>query len=1027
MSPTLAESELEQAVLDWFAELRYQHQFGPDILPGSLFPEREHPDEAFLPERLRSALARLNPTLPPDAIQQAYRKTTVPDSPALLQNNRDFHRLLTEGVPVDYRGPEGRDVYETAALLDFYDPDNNDWLVVNQFSVVQNPHHRRADVVVFVNGLPLAVVELKNPGSETASVEAAFHQLETYQHEIPNLFLHNEVLVASDGLGAKAAPMTSGWEWFLPWKTIEGDVVNPPGTCQLEVLIKGIFEKRRFLDLLRHFIVFASDGSKITKKMARYHQFHAVNRALECTIDATAPSGDRKVGVVWHTQGSGKSLTMVFYAAKVCRHPAMHNPTLVVLTDRNDLDDQLFGTFSACQGLLGQEPVQAEDRAHLQELLRVPSGGIVFTTIQKFMPEPGSHYPRLSDRSNIVVICDEAHRSQYDFLDGFARHIRDALPNASFVAFTGTPVELVGKNTRAVFGDYIDVYDVHRAVEDGATVPIYYEGRLIELSLKEEDRELLDEEFDDITEDQELEQREKLKTKWARLEALVGAQDRIDRLAADLVEHFDQRQTAIDGKGMIVCMSRRICVELYEAIRKLRPEWAGATDDEGSMKIVMTGSAADPVDWQQHIRSKSRREALAERFKDPDDHFRLVIVRDMWLTGFDAPCLHTMYMDKPAHGHGLMQAIARVNRVFRDKPGGLIVDYLGLADNLRRALAYYSQADQEVERVDQAQAVAKMLEEYEVVRAMFHGFDYSACRGGILREMLPLAVPAIEHILAQDGTGDQDPRKRFLGHTAALSQAFALSVPHKRALGIRDEVGFFQLVRAALVKVTGEGAASEYEREAAIRQIISRAVLSGDVVDIFSAAGLMRPDISILSEQFLAEVRSIKYKNAAAEALRKLIEDEIRVRERKNPLEARSFLKLLEDSIKRYRNRTIEAAQVIEELIEIAREVREAAGRGEKMGLSDDELAFYDALADNESAVDVMGDEQLRIIAHELVDVVRRNATIDWSVRDSTRAHLRVLVKRILRQYGYPPDLQQAATENVLEQAEQLCEFWVAA
>ena len=1022
----LTESALEEQALSCFASLGYDVAAGADLGAG----ERARLDDAFLPRRLRAALVRLNPALPDDAIDEAFRKATVPDSPSLQENNHRFHRVLTEGVDVLRGTHEGVQRYGQARLIDFDHPDRNDWLAVNQLSMVEGQHVRRADVVVYVNGLPLAVFELKNPGSETASAQTAYNQLRTYQAQIPALFHHNEVLVASDGLDARAGTLGAPWEAFLPWKTIEGDERAPRDVLPLEVLIRGLFDRRRFLQLLQGFIVFESDGNQTIKKMARYHQFHAVQRAIDCTIGATRPGGDRKVGVVWHTQGSGKSLTMAFYAGCVVRHPDMANPSLVVLTDRNDLDDQLFGTFSHCHELLRQQPVQAADREHLKSLLRVPSGGVIFTTIQKFQPEPGQHYPCLSDRANIVVICDEAHRSQYDFIDGYARHLRNALPNASHIAFTGTPVELVGKNTRAVFGDYIDVYDIRQSVDDRATVPIYYEGRLIELSLREEDRELLDEEFDDVTEAEEQDDRERLKTRWSRLEALVGARERVAKLAEDLVSHFEQRREANGGtgKGMVVCMSRRICVDLYDAIARLRPGWAAEADDAGSMKVVMTGSASDPPEWQQHIRSKGRREGLAGHYKKPDDPFCLVIVRDMWLTGFDAPCMHTMYLDKPMQGHGLMQAIARCNRVFADKPGGLIVDFLGLADNLRKALQAYSTGDRDSTGIDQSAAIGAMLEEFHVVCAMMHGFDYSACRGKPLSAWLPLVNPAMDHVLSLPAApGEEEPRRRFLAHVSALSKAYALSVPSEEALEIRDEVGFFQLVRAALVKTTGRATDSPVDVEAAVQQLVSRAVISGDVVDIFAEAGLSRPDISTLSDQFLAEVKGMQHKSLAAEALRKLLEGQVRAREKHNPLEARSFAKLLEEAMLRYRNRSIEAAQVIEELIELAKQMREAAGRGERMGLSDDELAFYDALAQNESAVEVMGDDQLRLIAREVLQVVRENATIDWAVRESTRAKLRVIVKRVLRKHGYPPDMQESAAQTVIEQAEALCDEWVPA
>ncbi len=801
----------------------------------------------------------------------------------------------------------------------------------------------------------------------------------------------------------------------------------PKTELQLKTLVHGVFDKARLLDLIRYFAVFDTSGAQAVKKLAAYHQFGAVNKAVECTVAAALPEGDRRAGVIWHTQGSGKSLSMAFYAGKLIQHPAMENPTVVVLTDRNDLDDQLFGTFSACQDLLRQTPAQAENRENLRELLRVGSGGVVFTTIQKFFPAPGERYPELSDRRNVVVIADEAHRSQYDFIDGFARHMRDALPNASFIGFTGTPVELSDKSTPAVFGNYIDVYDVRRAVEDGATVPIYYEARLAKIELPEAERPKLDEEFEEITEDQEEGEREELKTKWKQLEAVVGTEKRLRLVAQDLVRHFEDRLGAMDGKGMIVCMSRRICVDLYNYLVELRPEWGAEEDDKGALKVVMTGNPSEELAWQQHIRNKARREALTRRFKDPKDPFKLVIVRDMWLTGFDCPSLHTMYVDKPMQGHSLMQAIARVNRVFRDKPGGLVVDYLGLAVQLKKALASYSAEDREDAGVDLELAAQVLREKHEVVVAMWHGFDYSECLSGTGQVKLELLPGALEHILQLD-----DGKKRYLEAVTALSRAFALAVPHDYALSIRDEVGLFQAIRAGLVKDAGADQDESWQRqqrgedvEFAIRQIVSQAVAAEQVVDIFSAAGLDKPDISVLSDDFLEEVRGMKQKNLAVEALRRLIEDGIETRLRTNVVESRRFSEILVDTINRYQNRAIEAAEVIEALIDLAQEMRDAQHRGEALGLSEEEVAFYDALETNDSAVAILGDDTLRAIARELVEAVRGNATIDWTVREASRAKLRVIVRRTLKRFGYPPDKQEKATQTVLEQAERLCQEWV--
>jgi type I restriction enzyme R subunit len=775
--------------------------------------------------------------------------------------------------------------------------------------------------------------------------------------------------------------------------------------------------------LIRHFVVFESSKSSLEKKIAGYHQFHAVNKAVECTLDAASPKGDRRVGVVWHTQGSGKSLTMVFYAGKIVEHPAMSNPTLVVLTDRNDLDGQLFGTFSACKDLLRQTPAQADSREHLQELLRVSSGGVIFTTIQKFLPESkGQKYPPLSDRRNIVVIADEAHRSQYGFIQGFARHMRDALPNASFIGFTATPLEVGDKSTPAVFGDYIDVYDIQRAVEDGATVRIYYEGRLAKLELKEQEKPKIDPEFEEVTEDEEEKTKQKLKSKWARMEAMVGTPKRIGLIAKDIVEHFGERLEAIDGKAMIVCMSRRICVDLYDAIIKLRPDWHSGDDETGVLKIVMTGSASDVLEWQPHIRNKQRREFLANRFKNPDDPLKVVIVRDMWLTGFDVPCLHTMYVDKPMQRHGLMQAIARVNRVFREKPGGLVVDYLGLAHQLKTALADYTESGGKGKPVlDQEEAVAKMLEYYEVCAGIFHGFDYSLFKTGTALQRNAVIPPAAEHVLTQE-----NGKERFMKGIGQLTKAFALSVPHERAMAVRDDVGFFQTVRAVLAKTTISSGRPEEELDAAVRQIVSRAVASDQVIDIFSAAGLKRPDISILSDEFLAEVKELPQRNLAFEVLKKLLNDEIKARSKRNLVQARLFSQMLEEAIRKYQNRSVETARVIQELIDLAKDMREANARGEKLGFTDEELAFYDALEVNDSAVKILGDETLRTIARELVDTVRKNTSIDWTVKESVRAKLRTMVKRILRKYGYPPDKQEKATQTVVEQAELLCKDWAA-
>lgn len=1015
----ITESVVEEAALDWFKELGYQHLPGPDIACDGTRPERASYADVILSDRLLAALRALNPGIPGEALEDAFKKVTRSESPSLILNNRQFHRMLADGVDVEYRNKEGRVVGDKVWLVDFQDPERNNWLVVNQFTVVEGQHTRRPDIVVFVNGLPLAVIELKNPADENATIKGAFNQFETYKSDIPSLFQYNELLVTSDGTEARVGTISSGWEWFLPWRTIDDKNIAPKGTPELEVLVKGMFDRQRLLDITRHFILFEVDMTKIVKKVAAYHQYHAVNAAVEATLKATSPPGDKRVGVVWHTQGAGKSLTMVFYAGKIILQPEMENPTLVLLTDRNDLDNQLFDNFVVAQDLLRQEPVQAETRAHLRELLKVASGGIIFTTIQKFLPESGEKFPLLSKRRNIVVIADEAHRSQYDFIDGLARNMRDALPNASFIGFTGTPIEKADRSTPAVFGSYISIYDIQQAVLDGATVRIFYESRLAKLELKEEERPHIDPEFEEVTEGEEETVRQRLKTKWARLEAMVGTEKRIGLIAKDIISHFEQRLQVMDGKGMIVCMSRRICVDLYDAIIKLRPSWHSDDDDKGFIKVIMTGSASDPPSYQPHVRNKDRREFIKKRMKDPADPLKLVIVRDMWLTGFDAPCLHTMYIDKPMRGHGLMQAIARVNRVFKDKPGGLVVDYLGIADELKKALADYTEGSRGETGIPQEEAVAIMLEKYEIVSVMFHGFDYSRFFTGTPAERISIIPAAIEHLLVQP-----NGKERLLQAVTELSKAFALAVPHEKALEINNEVGFFQAIRSAIAKNTRVPGKTQEELDSAIRQIVSKAIASDKVIDIFSAAGLKKPDISILSDEFLAEIQRMPHRNLALELLHKLLSDEIRSRSRKNLIQSRSFAEMLEKTIRRYQNRTIEATQVILELIELAKQMRDARSRGEKLGLSEDEEAFYDALEVNDSAVKVLGDEVLKTLARKLVETVRRNATIDWTVRESARAKLRTMVRRLLRKYGYPPDKQEKATLTVLEQAELLGRDW---
>jgi type I restriction enzyme R subunit len=1046
---SITESHIEGAALAWLAELGYGVKAGPEIAPDSSAPERPSYDDVVLTGRLARAVARLNPAIPEEARSDALRRIRQVEYPGLIEENRRLHRFLIEGVPVEFYGDDGVIKGDHVRLIDFHDPDANDWLAVNQFTVIEQKANRRPDVVLFVNGLPIGVLELKNAGDENATLDGAFNQLQTYKAQISSLFRSNVALVISDGIGARIGSLTADRERFMPWRTIEGDELVK-GMAELEILLKGVFEKRRLLALLKDFIVFGETGSGIAKIMAGYHQFHAVRLAVTQTVEATSPQGDRRIGVIWHTQGSGKSLLMSFYAGQVIKHPAMENPTLVVLTDRNDLDEQLFNTFSMCKDLLRQTPQKAEDRDDLRKLLDRPSGGVIFTTIQKFQPKEGeTDFPRLTDRRNVVVIADEAHRSQYGFKAkvaaetgeisyGFAKYLRDALPYASFIGFTGTPIETGDVNTPAIFGDYIDVYDISRAVADGATVPIYYESRLARIELPEDEKPKIDAEIAELTEDLLEGEEQRLTRKYGSVEAVVGAEKRLALVAADLIAHAEARFAALDGKGMIVCMSRRICVALYNEIVKLRPSWHSDDDEQGALKIVMTGAASDPEGWQPHIgkRPKARRELLAKRAKKPDDPLKLVIVRDMWLTGFDAPPMHTMYVDKPMKGHGLMQAIARVNRVFRDKPSGLVVDYIGIAQNLKAALRQYSGADRDETGIDEQEAINGMLERYEIVRDMFRpglpdGFDYRPALAADATPQLRLTIMAgamdwvltMQQELAAEKKGN-DEKKRAHQHYAdavlLLSKLYAMAAASEAARGIRDEVGFFQGVRAALIKTTAAGGRSAADRELAIQQIVSRAVVSTEIVDIMAAAGLDRPDISVLSDEFLAEVRDLDKKNLAIEALRKLLNGQVHSQGKRNVVQARAFSERLESAIARYHTNAVTTVEVLEELIKLAQEIRSARARGEESGLSEDEIAFYDALAHNQSARDVMGEPALRVIAHELVQDIRRNITVDWAHRESTRADIRRRVKRILRKYGYPPDLQDAAVQNVLQQAEVL-------
>ena len=1002
--------------------------------------ERADLGEVVLKNRLKRAIDDLNPGISEEAKEQALRQVVNLSSHNLMDNNEAFHRMLTESIEVEVMGEDGIKG-DKVQLVDFKNAGNNEFLVCNQFTVIENNITKRPDVVLFINGLPVIVIELKNPTDENATVQKAFTQLSNYKNAIPSLFAYNAALVASDGLDARAGTISSDLSRFLSWKSVDGIKEDSKTTPQIETMIRGMLSKKVLLDLICHFIVFEKSkkedlktglSSVVTvKKIAAYHQYFAVNSAIEKTLNASSEEGDGKVGVVWHTQGSGKSLSMVFYTGKTVL--ALDNPTVIVITDRNDLDEQLFDTFANCKQILRQEPVQATSREDLKKLLKVAGGGIVFTTIQKFFPENGEEsFDRLSERKNIIVIADEAHRSQYGFSAkisekdgemitkyGYAKYLRDALPRASFIGFTGTPIEKEDASTPAVFGNYIDVYDIARAVEDGATVRIYYESRLAKVHLKPEEAAKLDEEVESITEGEESTAKEKAKAKWTQLEAIVGHKDRLEVVAADIVDHFEKRREAFEGKGMIVCMSRRIAVELYEEIIKIRPDWHNQDLKKGAIKVVMTSSSSDPENWQRYSTTKGDRKAIGERFKDENDPLRLVIVRDMWLTGFDVPCLHTMYIDKAMRGHNLMQGIARVNRVFKDKPGGLVVDYIGIASDLKSALATYTASGgQGAPTLDQNEAVATLLEKFEIVQQMFGGFDYQKYFTLDTRAKLGIILEAQEHILGLD-----DGKNRYMKQVSLLSQAFALSVPNLKAMEIKDEVGFFQAIKARLTKFEPSGSGkSDAEIETAIRQIVDKAVVSEGVVDVFDAAGIKKPDISILSDEFLEEVRLMERKNLALELLKKILNDEIKTRNRKNFIQSKKLSEMLEGAVRRYQNNLLTTAQVIEELIKIAKDIREGDSRGQELNLGEDELAFYDALVNNENAREVLGDKQLAAIAIEVFKSVKGNATIDWTLKESVRARLRRDVKRILNRYGYPPDEQLLATDNVLRQAELMAD-----
>lgn len=1042
----ISEALVEDAAIDLMKGLGWRFEDPLMIAPDGPQKLRVSNTEVILQDLLEAAARRLNPGIPEDALRAALKQVQITETPSLIEENRRIHRLLVDGIDVEYRRPDGSIKGDKVRLIDFDAPENNDFMVTNQFTVVEGGHNRRPDVVAFVNGMPLVVIELKNAASENATIEDAFHQLQTYKAQIPSLFRTNAAVITSDGLLARIGSLSAGEDRFMPWRTVTGaaDDFTPEGPKEMDTLLRGVMQPERLFQLVRDFTVFGDRGDGVFKIIAGYHQFHGARKALASTIDAVSTDGDRKIGVIWHTQGSGKSFLMAFFAGLLVRAPELKNPTILVVTDRNDLDDQLYGTFSLCRDLIRQTPEQIEDRDDLRQRLNRQSGGVIFSTLQKFSPMAGEeNFPMFSDRRNIIVIADEAHRSQYGFnakLDsstgarryGYAHYLRQALPNASFAGFTGTPIEAADVNTPAVFGDYVDIYDISRAVEDKATVPIYYESRLARVELEQEKLPEIDAAVDALFDDETLSEQERAKASWSSVERLVGAAPRLDKVAEDIVAHFEDRIEAMAGKGMIVCMSRAICVDLYNRIASLRPEWHSEDDKEGAIKVVMTGSASDPLDWQQHIGSKMRRDLLAKRARDPSDPLKLVIVRDMWLTGFDAPSMHTMYIDKPMRGHGLMQAIARVNRVFKDKPGGLVVDYIGIGQNLKKALQNYTATDRDQTGIDEEEAVATLQELVERCRDFFSGFDYRAGIVGAPQERLQALAGAIEWTLAKqkaraDAVTDEKAKKAELNYyadlIANLSKAFALASASDCAQSVKEEVGFFQAVRAALSKASPKTGMSKRAKEFAIGQLISEAIADASIIDVLEAAGVKTPEISVLSDDFLAEIQSMEHKNLALEALRKLLAGEIKARQQRNVVEAKAFSERLEAAVARYHANAITSLEMIQELIDMANDLKASVQRGEDLGLGEEELAFYDALSQNQSAVEVLGNEELRKIAHVLVEQLQKNVTVDWHLKESARAKLRVLVRRILKKYGYPPDLAPVAINTVLSQAETLLQW----
>lgn len=1045
----ITENEIEEFAIELLEKQGFQYLYGPDIAPDSDTPMRTGFDDVLIAQKLREAIDRLNPSIPAAAREDAYKQVLRIHSPEMIDGNETFHKILTEGVSVSYQ-KDGGTRGDLVWLIDFDNIENNEFHVVNQFTIIENERNKRPDVILFINGLPLVVMELKNPGGENATVGSAYKQMQTYKSTIPSLFTYNAVCVISDGLEARAGSLTAGLTRYMAWKSADGKMEASRLIGQLETLITGMLNRKTLLDIVQNFIAFTKTKKEdaetglttieTAKILAAYHQYYAVNKAVSSVMDASAADGDRKGGVIWHTQGSGKSFSMVFTSAKIVR--ALDNPTILVITDRNDLDDQLFDTFASAKQLLRQEPVQADNRQHLKDLLKVASGGIVFTTVHKFQPDEGNVYEELSDRRNIVVIADEAHRTQYGFqaktiddkddegnvigkkvVYGFAKYMRDALPHATYLGFTGTPVEGKDKNTPAVFGSYVDIYDIAQAVTDGATVRIYYESRLAKVTLSDEGKKLVEQLEEDLQHD-ELSETQKTKAKLTQLEALIGSDNRIKNVAQDIVQHFEQRQEAFEGKGMVVAMSRRIAAKLYNEIIKIRPNWHSDDLMNGAIKVVMTATSSDGPELEKHHTTKEQRRKLAERMKNNDDELKLVIVRDMWLTGFDAPSMHTLYIDKFMQGHNLMQAIARVNRVYKDKQGGLVVDYLGIASDLKKALAFYSESGGKGDPAEtQEQAVALMLEKLEIVSQMFHDFDYSEYFSAGTSRKLSLILEAEDHIL-----GLENGKKRYIDEVTHLSQAFSIAIPHDQAIDAKDEIAFFQAIKARLVKfnTTGNGKSDE-ELETAIRQIIDEALVSNKVVDVFDAAGLKKPDISILSDEFLLEIKDMEQKNVALETLKKLLNDEIKVRAKTNLIQSKSLMEMLENSIKKYHNKVITAAEVIEELIKLGKNIREMDKEPEELGLSAYEYAFYTAVANNESAKQLLEQDKLRELAVVLFERVRQNASIDWTIKENVRAKLKVIVKRTLRQFGYPPDMQKLATDTVLRQAEMIADELIKA